>query len=30
MIEGKDQDEITKVAQELVDFIEKRIGIQGV
>lgn len=26
MIEGKDQDEITKIAQELADFIEERIG----
>lgn len=26
MIEGKDQDEITKIAQGLVDFIEERIG----
>ncbi len=28
MIEGKDQDEITKIAQDLVDFIEARIGIK--
>ncbi len=27
MIEGKDQDEITQIAQDLVDFIEARIGI---
>lgn len=28
MIEGKDQEEITKIAQDLVDFIEARIGIR--
>lgn len=26
MIEGKDQEEITEIAQELADFIEKRLG----
>lgn len=28
MIEGKNQEEITKIAQDLADFIEKRIGIK--
>jgi len=28
MIEGKDQDVITKIAQDLVDFIEERIGLK--
>ena len=28
MIEGKDQEEITKIAQDLANFIEERIGIQ--
>jgi phosphoglucosamine mutase len=30
MIEGKEQDEIQRIAEELVTFIEKRIGIKNI